>query len=62
MIFISVRCDECIAYHIQCCLKFDTSKREIIEAIKIGVMSGGSVAYPKARYAFKILRELKVIA
>lgn len=37
------------------------NKEEIIEAIKIGVIAGGSITYPNARFAFEILRELKVL-
>lgn len=55
------RCDECIAYHIQTCLKEKSSKKEMIEAIRIGVIGGGSVTYPNARYAFSILKELRVL-
>jgi hypothetical protein len=34
---------------------------EIIEAIKIGVIGGGSITYPSAKFAFKVLKELKII-
>lgn len=54
-------CDECIAYHIQGCLKQDVSKAELVEVIKIGVIGGGSTTYPSARYAFKLLQEIKVL-
>jgi len=55
------RCNECIAYHIQGCLQEKVSKEELIEAIKIGVIGGGSITYPSARYAFSLLMELKII-
>ncbi len=55
------KCTECIVYHIQGCLQEKASKEEIIEAIKIGVIGGGSVTYPSARYAFSILQELKIL-
>jgi alkylhydroperoxidase/carboxymuconolactone decarboxylase family protein YurZ len=48
-------------YHIQGCIKEKANKMEIIEAIKIGVIGEGSVTYPTARYAFNILRELRII-
>ncbi len=60
-ISIVSKCDECILYHIQGCLKEGASKEEIIETIKISVIGGGSVLFPHARYAFKILQELKVL-
>lgn len=55
------RCDECILYHIQGCLKEQASKEEIIEAIKLGVIGGGSITYPSARCAFRLLQELAVL-
>jgi AhpD family alkylhydroperoxidase len=53
------KCNECILYHIQGCLAVHANKQEIVEAIKIGVIGGGSVTYPNARYAFEVLEELK---
>lgn len=60
-ISILTRCEECTLYHIQGCLTEKATKQEIIEAIKIGVIGGGSITYPTARFAFKILKDLKVI-
>jgi AhpD family alkylhydroperoxidase len=60
-ISVLTRCEECILYHIQGCLAANANKKEIIEAIKIGVIGGGSITYPSARHTFKILRELGVI-
>ena len=63
MIAISIvsKCKECIEYHIKECLKANSNKKEIIEAIKMGMMASGSVSYPYVRYSFKILKELKII-
>jgi len=33
------------------------SRAEIIEAIEIGVMAGGSITYPNARFAFAVLEK-----
>lgn len=55
------RCEECILYHLQGCLAENASKNEIIEAIKMGVIGGGSITYPSARYAFKVMKELGVL-
>jgi len=59
-ISILTRCDECVLYHIQGCINENATRQEIIEAIKIGVIGGGSVTYPWARLAFKTLEELEV--
>lgn len=55
------RCDECMLFHIQGCLKESASKEEVIEAIKLGVIAGGSITYPSARLAFRLLQELRAI-
>ena len=60
-ISILTRCEECILYHIQGCLAEKATKQEIIEAIKIGVIGGGSITYPSARFAFKTLKDMKII-
>ena len=54
------RCEECILYHIQECIAQKANEQELIEAIRIGVVGGGSLTYPSARYAFKILKELEI--
>jgi len=63
MVAISIvsKCEECIEYHIKECLKANSSVPEIIDAIKIGMMAGGSVSYPYVRYSFKVLKTLKII-
>lgn len=60
-ISVLTRCEECILYHIQGCLDQKATKQEVIEAIKMGVIGGGSITYPSARFAFKVLNELKVL-
>jgi AhpD family alkylhydroperoxidase len=60
-ISVMSRCEDCILYHIQGCIGEKASKQEIIEAIKLGVIGGGSITYPSARFAFKILKELNII-
>lgn len=60
-ISIFSRCEECVFYHLQEAIKVKASKEEIIEAIKIGVIGGGSITYPTARVAFETLKRLEII-
>ena len=60
-ISVLTRCDECVLYHIQGCIKEKADKQEIIEAIKMGVIGGGSITYPTARFAFKTIKELNIL-
>ncbi len=60
-ISVVTRCDECIAYHIGGCLEAGAGRDEIVEAIKMGVIGGGSITYPNARFAFAMLADLNVL-
>jgi len=60
-ISVVTRCNECILYHLGGCVNAGANKNEIFEAIKIGVIGGGSITYPNARFAFKMMKELKII-
>ena len=60
-ISVVTRCNECILYHLGGCVKAGATREEIFEAIKIGVIGGGSITYPNARFAFKMMKELRII-
>ena len=60
-ISVVTRCDECILYHIGGCKEAGATKEEMIEAIKIGVVGGGSITYPNARFAFEMMDELGIL-
>ena len=47
-ISVATRCDECIVYHLDGCAREGASHSEIVEAVKIGVMAGGSITYLNA--------------
>jgi AhpD family alkylhydroperoxidase len=51
---IAVKCEECIAFHVQESISAGASKEEITEAIKMGLMASGSTGYPYARRAFEL--------
>lgn len=57
-ISVLTRCEECIVYHLQNCIHEGCNRQEIIEAVKMGVIGGGSITYPSARFAFKWMRSL----
>lgn len=59
-ISVTTRCDECIQCHLDGCVSEKATKAEIIEALIIGVMAGGSITYPNARFAFEMLKEMAV--
>lgn len=59
-ISILSRCEECILYHLQGCASAGANKQEIVEAIKMGVVGGGSITYPSARLAFKAMEGMGI--
>jgi len=52
------KCEECISYHLQNCKEAGCSKREVVEAIKMAVVGGGSVTFPWARKAIAIIETI----
>jgi AhpD family alkylhydroperoxidase len=60
-ISIVQKCEECIDYHLDECIRQGAVKDEIIESIKMGMMSGGTTSYPYIRKIFALLNEKKII-
>ena len=54
-ISVTTRCDECVLYHLDGSRNEGASRKEILEAIKIGVVAGGSITFPNVRFAFAAL-------
>ncbi|MFE4429660.1 carboxymuconolactone decarboxylase family protein [Peribacillus butanolivorans] len=57
VISIVSHCDEYICYHMEGCLNAGATIDEIMETLKIGVIGGGSITYPNARFAMHALEE-----
>lgn len=54
-----LRCDDCINYHLVQCHKAEISEAEIIEAMNVGLVVGGSITIPHIRRALKSWEELE---
>ena len=54
---IAIRCEPCVAYHIRMCLGEHATRAELTEAIRIGIICGGSITIPTARFAYKVILE-----
>jgi alkylhydroperoxidase/carboxymuconolactone decarboxylase family protein YurZ len=50
-ISVATRCNEGILYHLDGCEREGAGRKKIVEAIKIGLMAGGSISMPNARSA-----------
>ncbi len=55
---LSMRCDSCVKYHIEQCVKVGATENEIIETFEIATVIGGSIVIPELRKAFEYLDEV----
>ena len=57
-ISVFAKCEECVAYHLQNCREAGCSREEVVEAVKMAVVGGGSVTFPWARKAMALVEAL----
>ena len=57
-----LRCDDCIAYHIDQCVKAGLTDRELWEAFDIALIVGGSIVIPHLRRGVEFLDEARASA
>lgn len=50
-----LRCNDCIDYHLEQCAKEGWSKDEIIDAMNVALVVGGSIVIPHFRHAVETL-------
>lgn len=48
-----LRCDDCIKYHLQSCHEAGLSKAEVVEALSISTLVGGTIVIPHLRRAYE---------
>ena len=53
-----LRCDDCIAYHIQQCRKEGVSDAEMFDIFSVALVVGGSIVIPHLRRGVAFLDEL----
>jgi len=53
-----LRCDDCVTYHLVCAREEGAKKEEVVEALSIALVVGGSITIPHLREAFALLEEL----
>jgi AhpD family alkylhydroperoxidase len=54
-----LRCDDCVAYHIDRCCALGASDEELWEALDVALIVGGSIVIPHLRRAIDFLDELR---
>lgn len=53
-----LRCDDCITYHLVRCGDEQWSRAEVIDALNVALIVGGSITIPHVRRAFARMREI----
>ena len=53
-----LRCDDCVKYHLQTCFELGLSKEEVLEAMSISLLIGGTIVIPHLRRAIEFWDEL----
>ncbi len=54
-----LRCDDCITYHLVRCGETGWKREEVIDALNVALIVGGSITVPHVRRAFARMREIK---
>lgn len=54
-----LRCDDCVRYHLETCHKEGLSKEEVMEALSIATLIGGTIVIPHLRRAYEFWEELE---
>jgi AhpD family alkylhydroperoxidase len=53
-----LRCNDCIDYHLDRCVEIGVGRDQIVEALNIALVVGGSIVVPHLRHALATLDEL----
>ncbi|MBD3616611.1 MAG: carboxymuconolactone decarboxylase family protein [Gracilimonas sp.] len=54
-----LRCNDCIDYHLEQCAKTGSTKAEIVDALNVALIVGGSIVIPHLRHAAETLELLE---
>jgi AhpD family alkylhydroperoxidase len=54
-ISVVINCESCMQWHIEQAAKAGASKREVLEAIEVGIEMGGGPATAHARFALAVM-------
>lgn len=53
-----LRCNDCIDYHLEQCVRHGCTKAQLVEALNVALVVGGSIVIPHARHAMLSIEEL----
>ena len=53
-----LRCNDCIEYHLGQCVTLGCTKDELVDAMNVALIVGGSIVIPHFRHAMIVLEDL----
>ena len=53
-----LRCDDCINYHLLTCAEHGWSREQIVDALDVALIVGGSITIPHVRRAYGTMEEI----
>jgi ribonuclease HI len=56
-----LRCDDCVTYHLVRCAEEGWKRDEVIDALNVALVVGGSIAIPHVRRAFARMRKIPAL-
>ena len=56
-----LRCDDCITYHLLRCAEEGWKRDEVIDALNVALIVGGSIVIPHLRRAFARMNEIPAL-
>ncbi len=54
-----LRCDDCVKYHLESSYKEGINRDQVVEALSIGTLVGGTIVIPHLRRAFEYWEALE---
>jgi AhpD family alkylhydroperoxidase len=48
-----LRCDDCVKYHLEACSSLNVSTDELVEAMSVSLLVGGTIMIPHLRKAYE---------
>ncbi|WP_127846471.1 carboxymuconolactone decarboxylase family protein [Psychroflexus aestuariivivens] len=54
-----LRCDDCVKYHLESSYKEGLNREQVVEALSIGTLVGGTIVIPHLRRAFEYWEALE---
>ncbi len=52
---VVVKCEDCLRYHVTMAIRHGATRREIVEALRIGMLTGGSSGMPTMGAAYALM-------